>query len=99
MAVLLENGTRKIAASDNENFLVVLFEFFDKGNEIAVAADNDEGIDMVAGESHLERVKRKVDVGAILVATRRQIPLHHLNSVLRHAPAVLAGTLPVAVGN
>ena len=56
MTVLLKNGARKIATANDEHFLVVLFQLFDKGNEIAIAADNNKGIDVVPRECHLQRV-------------------------------------------
>jgi hypothetical protein len=50
-------------------------------------------------ERHFQRVKREIDVRAVLVSPRGKIALNHLNGVLRHASAVLAGAFPVTVGN
>jgi hypothetical protein len=99
MAVLLEDGACKIPPAHNQNLLVVLLQLLDKGNEIAVTADDHERVDVIPRESHLERVQSQVDVRSIFVAARRQIPLHHLDGVLRHAAAVFARAFPVAVGN
>ena len=58
MTVLLKNDAGKTAPADNEDFLVVLFELFDQRDEIAVAANNNKGIDVVSRECHLQRVQR-----------------------------------------
>jgi hypothetical protein len=99
VAVFLKNGTREIAASDNEYFLVILLQLFDESDEITITADNDECIDVVAGERHLQSIQGKVDISAVLVAAGREIALNHLDGVLCHAPAVLAGALPIAVSD
>ena len=99
MAVLLHHETRKLTATDDEDLLVVLLQFLDERDEVAVAAHDDKGVDVVVGECHLERVEGEVDVGAVLVAARRQIALHHTNRVLREEPAVVTGALPIAVGD
>ena len=52
---------------------------------------------MVACKGHLQRVQRQIDVGAILVTAWRQVPLHHLNGVLGHAPAVFARSFPIPI--
>jgi len=99
MTVLLKNCARKTAAAHNENFLVVLFEFFDERDEVAIAADYYKCVDMIPREGHLECVQRKIDVGSVLVTTGREIPLHHLNCVLRHAAAMVAGPFPISIGD
>ena len=73
--------------------------FSTRRDEITVAADDDVGVDVTVGERHLERVEGEVDVGAVLVAARREVALNQLRCVLRERPAVVAGTRPVAVGN
>ena len=98
-AVLLHHLAAEGAAADDEDLLVVLLQLFDEGDEIAVAADDDEGVDVVVGEGHLERVEGEVDVGAVLVAARRHHALHEADGMLRHRAAVIAGALPVAVGD
>src|SRR5262249_10838960 len=40
-----------------------------------------------------------VDVGAVLVAARREVALHEPDGVLRERSAVLAGARPVGVGD
>ena len=75
------------------------FSFSTRRDEVAVAADDHVGVDVRVGERHLERVEREVDVGAVLVAARREIALHQLGGVLRQRPAVVAGARPVAVGD
>src|SRR5215472_13547288 len=60
MTVLLQNDTCKRAPANDQNLLIVLFEFFHQGNEIAIPADNDEGINMVAGKRHFQGVQREI---------------------------------------
>jgi hypothetical protein len=99
VAVLLHHEAGELAAADDEHLLVVLLQLLDERDEVAVAADDDEGVDVVVGERHLEGVEGQVDVGAVLVAARREVALHHADRVLREQPAVVAGALPVAVGD
>ena len=79
--------------------LSVLLELFDEADEVAVAADDHEGVDVGVGKRHLERVEREIDVGAVLVAAGRRVALHHADGVLRQHPAVAAGSLPVTIGH
>ena len=97
MAVALQDHARERAAADHEDFLVVLLEFLDEREEIAVAAHDDVGVDVLVRERHLERVEREVDVGAVLVAARRHVALDEADGVLRERAAVLAGARPVGV--
>jgi hypothetical protein len=99
VAVLLEDVARERASSDDENLAVVLLQLLDERHEVAVAADDHEAVDVAVGERHLERVERQVDVGAVLVAARRQVALDHVDGVLGQRSAVVAGTRPVAIGN
>ena len=99
VAVPLHHQARERAAADHEDLLVVLLQLLDERDEVAVAADDDVGVDVAVGERHLERVERQVDVGAVLVAARREVALHQLGRVLRERSAVVAGARPVAVGD
>src|SRR5215467_2856621 len=99
VAVALQDHARKGAPADDEDFLVVLLEFLDERQEVAVAADDDVSVDVLVGERHFERVERHVDVGAVLVAARRQVALHEADGVLRQMPTVVAGARPVGVGD
>ena len=83
VAVLLHHEAGELPAADDEDLLVVLLQLLDQRDEVAVAADDHERVDVVVGERHLERVERQVDVGAVLVAARRQVALHHPDGVLR----------------
>ena len=49
--------------------------------------------------AHLEGVERHGDVGAVLVAARGEVALHHADGVLGEEAAVVADALPVAVGD
>ena len=99
VAVPLHRRAGELPAADDDDLAAVLLELLDQRDEVAVAADDDEGVDVVVGEGHLERVERHGDVGAVLVAARRQVALHHADGVLREQAAVVAGALPVAVGD
>ena len=54
---------------------------------------------MRVGERHLERVEGQVDVGAVLVAARRQVALDQPDRMLGERAAVLAGAGPVGIGD
>ena len=95
VTVLLQNRAGEGAAAHHEDALVVLLELVDQRDEIAVAADNRESVDVVVGEGHLERIERQVDVGAVLVAARRRVALHHLHGVL--GKRACSGFLPAPV--
>ena len=99
MAVALQDDARERAAADDEHLLVVLLQLLDERDEVAVAADDDVGVDVRVRERHLERVEREVDVGAVLVAAGRQVALHEADGVLRQRAAVLAGARPVGIGD
>ncbi len=83
-------------AADHEHALVVLLQLVDQRDEIAVAADDGEGVDVVVRERHFQRVERQIDVGAVLVAARRGVALHHLHRVL--GELAREGVLPAPVG-
>ena len=74
------------------------FSFSTSDDEVAVAADDDVGVDVRVRERHLERVEREIDVRAVLVAARGEIALNQLRRVLRQRAAVVACSCPVAVG-
>ncbi len=54
---------------------------------------------MLAGESHLERVERQVNVRPILVTPGCDVPLHHVHRMLCHLATVITCAGPVAVGS
>ena len=99
VAVPLQDDARERAAADDEHLLVVLLQLLDERQEVAVAADDDVGVDVRVRERHLERVEREVDVGAVLVAAGREVALHEADGVLRERAAVFAGARPVGVGD
>ena len=99
MAVPLQDDAREGPASDHEHLLVVLLQFFDEGEEVAVAAHDNVGIDVGMGECHLERIERQVDVSPVLVPARRQIALHEADGMLGESAAVLTCASPVGVGD
>ena len=79
--------------------LVVLLEFVDQRDEVAVAAHDAEGVDVVVSEGEFERIEREVDVGAILVAARGGIALHHLHRVFGELARRVLELAPVRVGD
>ena len=97
MAVPLHRHARELAPADDDDLAVVLFELLDEGDEVAVATDDHERVDVIVGERHLEGIERHCDVGAVLVATGREVALDHPDGVLREEAAVITGALPVAV--
>ena len=99
VAVPLQDAAGKLAPADHEHALVILLQLFHQRDEVAVAADDHKSIDVVVGKSHFQGVERQVDVRAVLVAARRHAALHHVDGVLRHLAAVLAGARPVAISD
>ena len=96
VAVLLQDRAGERLAAHHEHGLAVLLELVDQRNEVAVAADDGEGVHVVVREGHLEGVEGQVDVGAVLVAARRRDALHHLDGVFGHLPR--GAVLPAPVG-
>ena len=83
VAVLLQNRAGKSLAADDENRLIVLLQFVDQRDKVAVTAHDAEGVDVVVSEGKFERIERQVDIRAVLVAAGRRIALHHLHCVVR----------------
>ena len=96
MTVFLQNRAGEGLPTQHEYALIVLFQFVEQGHEITVSADDGEGIDVIVGESHLQRVERQVDVRTVLVAARGRVALHHLYGMFRHGAG--GGFLPSPVG-
>ena len=96
VTVALQDRAREGLAADNIDALVILLQLVDQSHEIAVAADDGEGVDVIARERHLQSVERQIDVGAVLVAARRGVALYHLDTALRELPGF--GCLPAPVG-
>ena len=99
MAIALHHQAGEGAATDHKNLLVVLLELLDEADEIAVAADDDVGVDVAVRERHLEGVEREIDVSAVLVAARSEVALYQLGRVLCQRSTVVAGPRPVAISN
>ncbi len=99
VTVLLHRHAGELAAADHDDLATVLLQLLDERDEVAVAADDDEGVDVIVGERHLEGVERHRDVGTVLVAAGRHVALDHPDRVLGEEAAVVADALPVAVGD
>ena len=95
VTVPLQDGAGESAPANYVDALVVLFQFVDQRNEVAIAADDGECIDVVVSEGHLERVEGQVDIGAVLIAARRGVALNHLHRML--AERAGSGFLPAPV--
>ena len=54
MTVLLKNNADEGASTDDQDLLVILFEFFDQNNEITVPTDDDKGINATVAQSQIE---------------------------------------------
>jgi len=50
-------------------------------------------------DGHLQGVEGEVDIGAVFVAPRGEVALHHQHRVLGEGAGELAGAFPVAVGD
>ena len=98
MAVTLHGAAGEAPAADNVDALAELLEFLDKGDEIGVATDDRKAVDMRVRKAHLERIDDQIDISTILVASRGDVALHHMNGVIRQCPAMRPGASPVPVG-
>src|ERR1051326_3636298 len=54
---------------------------------------------MISGERHFQSIEGEIDIGAVLISSRCEVTLNHLNGVLRHAAAVLPSALPVTISD
>ena len=99
VTVLLQNRTGESLTAQHEYALIVLFQFVEQGDEIAIPADDGECVDVIVREGHLQRIQRQVDVRAVLVAARRRVALHHLYGMLGHGAGGDFLPSPVGVGH
>jgi len=99
MAVFLKNCAGEGASPNHKYYLVILLQFFYQGNEIAVSAYDNESVDMVACKGHFQRIQCQSNIRSIFISTGCQVSLDHLYRVLRHRPAEIFISFPVAVGN
>src|SRR5258708_2430528 len=58
VAILLQDGAGERPPADHEDDLVVLLQLVDQRDEIAVAADDGERVDVIVPERHLPSVQR-----------------------------------------
>ena len=68
------------------------------GHEVAVAADDDDGVDVGEAADVLGGVEAELDVGAVLGGCARREELDQLDGALQERVAVAAEVLPVVVG-
>ena len=99
VAIALHRRAGELAAAHHQHLAAVLLQLLDQRDEVAVTADDDEDIDVVVGEAHLQGVERHGDVGAVLVAAGGEVALHHADRVLGEQTTVVASSLPIAVGD
>jgi hypothetical protein len=81
VAVALQDLARERSAADDEDLLVVLLQLLTSEMKSLSPPTITQPL-MWWGERHLEGVEREVDVRAVLVAARREVPLHQLGRVL-----------------
>ena len=99
MTVLLQNRAGERLAAHHEHGLVVLLQFVDQRDEVAVAADDGERVDVIVREGQFQGIERQVDVRAVLVAPRRRIALHHLHRVFGKLARRIFQLSPVCVSD
>ncbi len=97
VAILLENRRGKRLAADHEHRLAVFLELVHQRDEVAIAADDGEGVHMRVREGHLQSVEREVNVGSVLIAARRGNSLDHLHGVFGHLPGSAILAPPVGI--
>ena len=99
VAVLLQDGAGEGFAANHKHCLVVLLQFVHQRNEVAVATDDRERIDVIVRKRHFQRIERQIDVRAILITTGRRIALDHLDCILRELTRGILQPPPVGVGD
>jgi len=90
VAILLQNRRREGLPAHHEHGLAVFLQLVHQRNEVAVAADDGEGIDVRVRKRHLQRVQSEVDIRPVLIAARRGDALYHLygvSAIWRVAPS------------
>ena len=99
VAILLKDAAGEGPTPDHKDHLVILLEFFHQGDKVAITAHDHEGVDMASGEGHFQSIQGECDVRSVLVSARRQIPLDHVDGMLRHGTTVICRMFPVAIRN
>ena len=70
MTILLQNRAGECFAAQHEHGLAVFLQLVNQRNKVTVAADHGKRVHVCVREGHLQRIQRKVDVCAVLVAAR-----------------------------
>jgi hypothetical protein len=98
VTILLQDRRGERLASDHEHGLAVFLELVHQRNEIAVAADDGEGVHVRMRESHLQASSARLISAPFLSPRGEGNPLHHLYGVSRHLArgAVLAAPVGVS---
>ena len=97
MAVLLQNGAGETLSPDDKDGFSIFLQLVYQRNKIAVAAHNGERVYVIVRERHLQRVKREIDIRAVLVASGRGHTLHHLDGAFGHLPCGKLLASPVRI--
>ena len=92
-----QQRVRHVARADAERVLAVLAQFGDERAEVAVAGDDDEGVDLRTLDGDLECVERHANVGAILAGAHAE-DLQEIDRVVHQVLAIAGETAPVAIG-
>ena len=91
-----QQRVRHVARADAQRVLAVLTQLGDERAKVAVAGDDDKGVDLVALDGDLERVERHADVGAILAGAHAE-DLQEVDRVVHQVLAVAGEATPVTV--
>jgi len=70
VAVPLQNRAGEGRPPTTKMRLSYCFSLVDQRDEVAVAADDGERVDVIVRERHFQRIQRQVDVRAVLVSSR-----------------------------
>ena len=88
----------RLAVADADDALVELAQLAHERREVAVAGDDDEGVDVLAAVGELHGVDRHLDVGAVLGALARGGHLDEPEARVHQLVAGVAVPAPVRVG-
>ena len=74
------------------------FDLLRERHEVAIAADDDQGGDVIEAGEILRRVETQFDIGTVLGRSARRKQLNQFHRTLQQLIAITPEVLPIAVG-
>jgi hypothetical protein len=92
-----EQRMRHLARADAEGVAAIFAQLGHQRAKVAVAGEDDKGVDLGALDRHLQRIERHADVGAILAGADAE-NLNQIDGIIHQVFAIARKAAPVAVG-